>query len=278
MGTGRRGSEIVMSMILISNNDYIELLSDNPTSLPPDEAAMREFIVGMGCRRMCLSTYMNGDGEEVNCEMLAGEICDICLSSGSLYGNELVKRRREMDETEVREIKKRRGLAERERLLRKSVMERGEQLEAVIDMHEWLQHKCAVCWLLHGEAMEEHRTNDCPELIRELGMPYKLGFRREYLVYKASSCCYRCGLPGDLCYAYANRLKCEADDVILPSVLMSYLKKELGLLDVIKEFAHRGFEDVFEFSKWMMERRRWLGVNGTNAFGVFSIIMRQSNR
>jgi len=60
-------------------------------------------------------------------------------------------------------------------------------------------------------------------------------------------------------------------------VLMSYLRKELGLLDVIKEFADREFEDVFEFSKWMMERRRWLGVNGTNAFGVFSIIMRQGN-
>jgi len=108
VGRGGRAGEVVTSMILISNNDYIELLSDNPTSLPPDEAAMREFIVGMGCRRMRLSIYMNGDGEEVNCEMLAGEVCDICLSSRSLYGNELVKRRREMDEVEVREIKKRR--------------------------------------------------------------------------------------------------------------------------------------------------------------------------
>jgi superfamily II DNA/RNA helicase len=44
---GRRGraGEVVTAVVIIQDKDYVELLAQEPTALPVDEAIMREFII-----------------------------------------------------------------------------------------------------------------------------------------------------------------------------------------------------------------------------------------
>src|ERR1700738_4716370 len=98
------------------DNYYIQLLAEDPEMLASDKRAMREFMTTDGCRREGLSVYMNGDDEGGDCKSLGGELCDRCKYV--LAHEESGKRRREADEKEVRELKRSKGLGERERLLR----------------------------------------------------------------------------------------------------------------------------------------------------------------
>jgi hypothetical protein len=207
----------------------------------------------------------------MDCGMIGGELCDRCLEEDDDW-NDGKKRRREDDEEEVQELKRLRGLKDRERLLRKFTMEQSQRRTAALEKHEWLQGKCAVCWI-HGEMDSEHETKRCMRLRQELGVEY-VGFRGKYLGYRNVATCYKCGLPGDECHAYGNRRKCENEDVILPVALMGYLRqRELGLREAIREVTGKEFESVTTYCSWLVEGRRTLGVNGSNAFAVYEMIV-----
>jgi superfamily II DNA/RNA helicase len=270
VGRGGRGGEVVTSVILVADDDYIQLLAEEPEMLPVDERAMREFMVTNGCRREELSVYMNGEDERVDCKSLGGELCDRCKDE--LAHEESGKRRREADEKEVRELKRKKGLGERERLLRMSQMEKGERLVRAMERHKWLQGKCAVCWLDTGDVEQEHITRLCPKLERMVGQKYK-DFRARYLGYNNSTTCYKCGLPGDLCESYSNKRRCEDADVVLPLAVAAFLDVELGFRDRIKEVARKEFDNVISYGAWLVEKGRWLGENGSNAFRIFEAIV-----
>ena len=78
-----------------------------------------------------------------------------------------------------------------------------------------------------------------------------------------------------MCESYSSAVRCNREDVILPTSLIAFLKVELGLREVIQEVAERNFDDVFDYCKWLTERRRVLGQNGSNAFAVFVAIVNQ---
>jgi hypothetical protein len=72
---------------------------------------------------------MNGEEEMVDCGILGGELCDECLRSGSQRGE--LKGGRDKDERTVNELKKARGLEERQRLLQfAKIDERQRIIEA----------------------------------------------------------------------------------------------------------------------------------------------------
>ena len=186
VGRGGRGGEVVTSVILVGDEDFIQVLAEEPEMLAVDDCAMREFIVTDECRRKGLSVYMNGEDERVDCKSLGGELCDRCKYE--LAHEDNGKRRREADEKEVRELKRVKALGERERLARMSQMEKGERLARVIERHKWLQGKCAVCWLVTEDIEQEHLTRLCPKLERLVGQKYK-DFRARYFGY-----CQQCHL------------------------------------------------------------------------------------
>jgi len=270
VGRGGRAGEIVTSVVLVADDDYIQMLAEEPETLASDERAMREFMITNGCRREGLSMYMNGENARVDCKSLGGELCDKCKYE--LTNAESGKRRREADEKEVRELKRKKGLGERERLLRLSQMEKGERMVRATERHRWLQGKCAVCWLIEGYVEHEHLTRLCPMLERMVGQKYK-DFRARYLGYANNTTCYKCGLPGDLCDSYSNKRRCEDADVVLPLAIAAYLKIELGMRDMIKEVAGKEFVDVISYGGWLVQKGRWLGENGSNAFGIFERIV-----
>jgi superfamily II DNA helicase RecQ len=272
IGRGGRGGEIVHSLVLVGEREYDEILAQEESTLVADEAAMREFIMTKECRRRIMSGYMNGESEVIDCEELGGELCDICV--GGLGETEVGKRRREFEELESRELKRVRVLKEREELLRESEKEKGRLREEDLWWQRKLQGECVVCWLLYDDLELEHCTKECTEWLRVLGERYT-GFRGKYLGYRSNTSCYKCGLPGDLCVSYGNKRKCLDEDVILPASVVGYMQQELGLREGIEELAERRFEDIEDYCKWLTGGRRVLDENGSNAFGVFSDIIRR---
>src|SRR5438876_1578033 len=170
VGRGGREGQIVDSIIVISDGDFIKSLAEDASTLPPDEAVMREFIVTEECRRVGLSQYMNGTSAEMSCTQSDTEMCDNCLAVAS--GTAARKRRLEADEEKVRELKRIKVYQERERQMQQVEMEHGSRLEEMIERHEWLQDKCAVCWLVHDTIEREHVTKECCLLADALGKRY----------------------------------------------------------------------------------------------------------
>jgi len=104
VGRGGREGQIVDSIIVITDGDFIKSLAEDASTLPPDEAVMREFIVTEECRRVGLSQYMNGTSAEMSCTQSDAEMCDNCLGVAS--GTAARKRRLEADEERVHELKR----------------------------------------------------------------------------------------------------------------------------------------------------------------------------
>jgi len=272
VGRGGRDGEVVRSIVLISEIDYARVLSQDLDTLIPDEAAMYEFMITEECRRKVVSRYMNGKESEIDCEKLGGEWCGVCVLR--LSGSVTEKRRREEADEMAKQRKRVKVYQEREKAVREMEKERGILKEEVLWWQRELQGKCVVCWLIHDELLSDHETRECKEWRRVIGEPYK-GFRGRNLGYQSNTSCYKCGLPGDECYAYENRIGCEDEDVILPTALAAYADIELGLRKMIYEVAERRFNTVEDYCKWMTGGKRSLGRNGSNAFAVFVAIIKE---
>jgi len=214
---------------------------------------------------------MNGSSEGMSCAGLAGEVCDTCVVAAVAAGGTAAgKRRLEADEEGVRQLKRVRVYQERERQLQQVEMDRGSRLEEMVERHEWLQDKCAVCWLVNDTIEREHVTKECDLLTDVLGERYA----KLRISYRSNTSCYGCGRPGDLCEGYKNKVGCRGRDVVLPLVVLAYIKLDLGYREVIKELAQREFVDLKDFCTWMTEKRRFLGENGTNAWAVWEGLLR----
>src|SRR5436190_35647 len=187
VGRGGREGQVVNSIIVIRDGEFIRLLAEDTSTLPPDDAAMRELIMTDGCRRLGLSQYMNGSSEGMSCAELEGQLCDNCVVAAvAARGTAAGKRRLEADEEGVRQLKRVRVYQERERQLQQVEMDRGSRLEEMVERHEWLQDKCAVCWLVNDTIEREHVTKECDLLTDVLGERYA----KLRISYRSNTSCY----------------------------------------------------------------------------------------
>ena len=121
--------------------------------------------------------------------------------------------------------------------------------------------------------MDDHEGKNCPELTHVLGMKY-WEFRTTHMRYQQYSCCFKCGLPHELCGNVSGG-NCGRIDVIFPVVVMSWFYcKEVGLELILEGIADgREFNDVQEYAKWIMKSETYFGRKGHNGFKVFEGIV-----
>lgn len=78
VGRGGRGGERVRSAILLSESEFKRLFHTDSSLLSPDEAGLQRFIIRMDCRRVQMSSFMDGEEYIHTCESIDGEVCDRC--------------------------------------------------------------------------------------------------------------------------------------------------------------------------------------------------------
>jgi superfamily II DNA helicase RecQ len=272
VGRGGRSGEIVHTVTLLSERDMAGLTERRTETLSYDHRAMTEFLTTGKCRRTGMSKYLNGEDYEDNCESLRAELCDNCKSD--LGSTALGKRRILEDEETFRRVRQRRNYEERQDHLRQATISKERDIQHVLDVTEYLQGRCCICWLLEGSHEENHDGKNCEELRRELGMTYR-EFKSGNMRYEDYSCCFRCGLPQSLCGAEKSQ-GCTRTDVIFPTVIMAWLQREeLDLTEILEDVGDgRNFKDVTEYAKWIMKTEMYYGYKGTNAFKVFERVVR----
>jgi len=88
------------------------------------------------------------------------------------------------------------------------------------------------------------------------------------------SCCYNCGLPGDMCPWYRDEMKYMSVDLVIPTCLVAFLHQRSDLRSVIKSVSGRSFR-IESFCKWLVGKACVLGKNTTNAFALFEGILQK---
>ncbi len=269
-GRGGRSGEKVKSTIYLRPGEWNQLKRMKPEEMELDNRVMRGYILAEECRRKIRTGYINGEEESESCEELGAELCDICMK---LCGeSELGKRRRNEEEVEEDGMRKKQKFKERKELLEDEDAERTRRKEWIEEIGQSLRGKCPVCWLDEGFEMCEHEFESCLEIGKLLGEDYE-GFKKRMVQFENNSCCFRCGLPCDMCEDYVSRRGCESGEFVVPIVLASYLKVELGFREDIERFAGRTFGRLQDFCGWIRRKRRVLKMNGMNCFGVFEMIV-----
>lgn len=280
-GRGGRKGETVISTILLSRKEWDTLQKMNPEEMVRDDAVMREFILTTelrtdlrtGCRRKVRSQYINGEEGQSCEEMDEAKLCDICSKRiGERVGESEGRKRRRDEEWEGDRRAAKRRYEERVERLEVEDEERILRTEWVEEFTRKIKGKCTVCWLLKGGFDGcEHEFEGCKELERLLGERY-MGVRSRKIEFERNSCCFKCGLPGDMCEDYRGLRRCSME-IVVPMVLAGWLERSLGIRDEIEVFAGRKFGKVDDFCRWIQKKRRVLEMNGTNCFGVFEMII-----
>ena len=88
------------------------------------------------------------------------------------------------------------------------------------------------------------------------------------------SCCYNCGLPGDMCPWYKDEMKCKSMDIVIPTCLVAFLCQDSDLWNVIKSVSVRSFS-MESFCNWLIGKATVLGKNTINAFALFEGILKK---
>jgi len=272
VGRGGRSGELVESLVLLSEEEMTKVRSARVEVLSRDDSAIYEYLRTEECRRSGMSRYLNGEEYDGDCESLLGELCDNCVES---LGNTVVGKRRIIeDEGNVRRVKRRLDYQRRENEVKEASMEEERRVQHTMDVVEYLQDICSICWLRDGVEVDEHEGKNCPDLKRVLGMKYS-EFRGQHMRFESYSCCFRCGLPQELC-GNVERGNCDRIDVIFPVVVMSWFCRRQVGLDLTLELLGDGrdFTNVEEYIQWVMKSEICFGRKGHNGFKVFEGIVR----
>ena len=264
---GREGFEF-KSITLIDEREF-QRLRDRPAhTLPPSMRGLQKFMITESCRRLPLSEYMDGENLKTDCRMSNGAYCDNCDKGSQKHGREseatmMEKRQRLMvDGPRAREV---RELKEKERL----------DLGRLLNVMEYMRDRCAVCWVSGGELIR-HSESECDILSSNS----VLGLSLLEVDYETNSCCYRCGLPGDLCSDYSQGLgdECKVGNVGLAAVSMGVWYGDSRVLESLEKMSGRKWEDSSgyirykeqkELIQWLGLKRRVINENANNLFAVW---------
>jgi superfamily II DNA helicase RecQ len=273
--TGRGGREGTMfkAVIIIDERMFKRLEDQRPEMLSSSRRVLREFIITRGCRRKPLTAYMDGTNLEADCNCSNSIHCDNCREGNQKHGteyegNSIEKRRKILYEgPRMREIHE---LTQKEQL----------DLRRLRSLMESLKGRCLFCWV-EGINNGNHGMVDCTEMKERNEI---LGMTLLNVVYEENSCCYRCGLPGDLCDDFKNKRPddCVYDNIGLVVLTIGIWNRDERVIKSLEDISERRWiekEDGFmgglkykrekELCKWLGGKRRVLNENGNNLFGVW---------
>jgi len=178
-GRGGRAGEVVESLIILTRTNYTKCFQARAESLPPNERAMREFVIEKNCLRVVRSRWMNGTGEAKSCDDLEGcKRCGPCRTRNHQTQRfiDLSRRNGELElpessdeednallnlEDEVHErAQKRRRLMQRIYDIDEAAKDNGERRFQLEEKLNELQNKCEVCWTIN-ELEGNHSREQC---------------------------------------------------------------------------------------------------------------------
>ena len=118
------------------------------------------------------------------------------------------------------------------------------------------------------EESRSHSEKDCESVNMGMGGDMLIKCMKD-------SCCFQCGLPGDMCEEYESR-SCQGPNFVQSLVMIRLSWGCPKILKCIKGVAGREFElksqdGMQELKKWLGQKRQTLGQNGSNMFAVFCL-------
>jgi superfamily II DNA helicase RecQ len=269
-GRGGREGGSFKSMIVMDEMIYERLKGLNLRLLTPENAALTEFITTDDCRRKILSRYFDGQEHEMDCVSVEGEACDNCIKAKNI--SKYQKRKLEFELEEVEKRGRFERYNRRTRQVEEEVQKEGLLIEYIKNVRRRLEKRCSICWAMNRDDESlDHSEEEC-EIMNVFG------WGSEDVRFVDNSCCYNCGLPGDMCEDYISR-SCSRFNFVKGFVLVGVQGGNLDVLESVWKVAGREFDisgrGLSELLRWFGRPCRSLGFNGTNLFAVFCESLRR---
>jgi len=221
-GRGGRGGEAFDVVVVLEQGEVEKRMERESDDI--EIVAMGQFLVGRGCRRELMSSYMDVKG--VGCREIDAVCCDRCGEGEGVWLEEQEKWAREW-----------------------AIVEEtfGE-----------LRNGCAICWVVgrqsatRGEDQwKKHSTMQCTAWEHGTGAGADQ-FRRKMVDRTAKNNCWRCWVSQRYCATGEGMDKrCQWPNVVVPAAYAARLTEE-GI-QVIGECGFRGNDDD-EYARWLGKR------------------------
>jgi superfamily II DNA helicase RecQ len=269
-GRGGREGQTFQSITLMRTSALNALKQIDERLRTPEDAALIQFLTTDGCRRIPLSRYMDGMDCETDCASCNGVPCDNCLS-----GNQITEgQKRSQQQQKDGQVKRRRQqlYARREETVAEAERMDEYLSQHICSLYSQLRGSCSVCWAM--DRVEESRTHTQ----HGCDMVNILGIGMDKIEFTKDSCCYSCGLPGDMCEGYQAGT-CKSENFVSSLVLVGLSMGNREAVESLTYISERGFQmygrGMRELLTWLGKPRRTSGLNGTNLFAVFCEILRR---
>jgi superfamily II DNA helicase RecQ len=237
-GRGGRGGEGFEVVVMVEHGEVEKRMEQESDDL--DVQAMGVFLIGEGCRRELMSSYLDGVG--VKCREMGAVCCDRCGEGEEVW------------------------LAEHERWAR--------EWEVVERMFTELRSGCAICWVVRQQFVTEeeeqwkkHWVLGCSAWERASGADADK-FRKKILDRTVKNNCRRCWVSQKYCATGESiENRCQWPNVVIPLAYAARLTR-VG----IQTIREAGFEEEGDdaYAGWLGGRHRcevW-GQVFTNAMVV----------
>ena len=223
-GRGGRGGERFEVVVLVEQGEVEQVMEREKEDI--DVLAMGQFLIGSGCRRELMSSYLDQQGQ--SCGEIGAAGCDRCGEGEEVWIEEQEKWTREW-----------------------AVVE-----EAFTELREG----CAICWLVGQEfktAEEEqwkgHRAMQCTAWARGTGMQAD-EFRVKMWDRTVKNNCRRCWVSQKYCATGEGMDKrCQWPNVVVPLAFAARLTR-----DGIRAMGELGFAETGDeaYARWLGKRHR----------------------
>ena len=271
-GRGGREGSMFKSITIIDEVTYRRLQGVDYRLLTPEDAALTKFITCSDCRRLVLSEYLDGEEYSMDCKSLEGEPCDNCMRGNNVSVGQ--KRRLEVELESAEKRGRMESYSRRTSLVEEWEISDGLLIEYIKGLRDRLEKRCSICWAMdRDEESRCHIESDC-------GIMNMFGWGSDGIHFVDNSCCYNCGLPGDMCVDYIDR-SCRRFNFVKAFVLVGMEVGRVEVLSGISKVAGREFNlsgrGRSELMKWFGRPCRSLGFNGTNLFAVFCVALQSGS-
>ena len=223
-GRGGRGGERFEVVVLVEQGEVEQVMEREKEDI--DVLAMGQFLIGSGCRRELMSSYLDQQGQ--SCGEIGAAGCDRCGEGEEVWIEEQEKWTQEW-----------------------AVVE-----EAFTELREG----CAICWLVGQEfktAEEEqwkgHRAMQCTAWARGTGMQAD-EFRVKMWDRTVKNNCRRCWVSQKYCATGEGMDKrCQWPNVVVPLAFAARLTR-----DGIQAMGELGFAETGDeaYARWLGKRHR----------------------